>query len=197
MSLSSHSLKKFSTIIPTPEPTTVAQMWELIDLWVNPRDASLNREQLNYLLKRMALLAATGNNSNQRYSAGNGCSCTGESGITYAKSSGLGVLTATDKLLNSFIIVGNDADLTDNEITVRIIGGNGVGSSLNTSDATTYHPFIGAQNRNVIDGDDPFQQINLDSFGSITIFPKRWTTNNQCEVLITGLTGDFLIYGIM
>ncbi len=186
--------------LPTPEPTTVTAMQELIDMWITKDDDSFGRPQLNYLLKRMLYITSTGSVGVgvTRYRTGSFL-CTGESGITGTKTNGLLTINAVNKLLTSFKIVGGADDLDGGEFTITINGGNGINNTTINfgGNASLHYPALVIVNRNIVVESDPFLQVPDTYDDSITIMPLPWTTNDQVSVLITGLSGNFSIYGTL
>ncbi len=159
---------------------------------------TITTEQLAKLITHNALVTdsylSTVGGGLERYSAGAGVSVTASgSGITATKSAGQVTVTVPNGVvISSLRFVGASGDLNSGEITITINGGSG---SLNTSDANSFWPALTVQNRTVVLPSDPFQQRPDDAGDSINIFNERWAVAGRVTVKITGLSGDFGIFG--
>ncbi len=142
----------------------------------------------------IAAAGGGGGGSASRYDAGAGVLVTASAtGVTATKSAGQVTITVPNGvLLHSFRFTGASGDLNSGELTVTINGGSG---SLNTSDANSFWPAINVQNRTVVLPTDAYQQRPDDAGDSINIFNERWTVAGRAAVKITGLSGDFGIFG--
>lgn len=131
------------------------------------------------------------------YSAGNGVYVYADgTNTTTSKSSGLLTIDGNNDEIRSFRFVGGASDLSSGELLIHI-DNNGAqdGTDYNTSDVDSIWPNIGLQNRNTVLPTDPFQQRPDDAGDSVNIFDERYSINARVTVKITGLSGDFGLFG--
>lgn len=145
----------------------------------------------------LTIASSGGGSSFAWYNAGNNVFVySSGTNTTTSKSAGLLTINGNNDEIRSFRFVGGASDLNSGELTIRI-DNNGAqdGVDYNTSDLNSIWPHISVQNRTVVLPSDPYQQKPDDAGDSIDVFDERFSIAARVTKKITGLAGDFGIYG--